>query len=305
MIGKANSSFIICTKDRYDDIVECIKSILGQTILPMELIIVDGGKTKKIESIVRNLLNKQKIDFTYVHSKPGLTYQRNLGMRKAKGNTIFFFDDDVILDGDYHQEVLNVYRSDKNKKIGGVGGVIKNFHRFSKIAKTYRRLFLLPTGEGNGEMLPSGFPNFTTKPKNIKEVRVLSGCSMSYRKDVLKEFKFDESLGGYASGEDADFSYRVSHKYKLVVTPFAKLEHKVSGVSRITTAKLEEMRIVNSHYFFKKNIPQTNKNRIYFLWSRIGLIIRSIGQTIRYTDFDWIMGVLNEMFQTLWDSKRN
>jgi len=305
MIGKANSSFIIITKDRYDDIVECIKSILGQTILPIELIIVDASKTKKIRSVIRNLLNKQNINFVYIYSKPGTGYQRNLGIRKAKGDIIFFFDDDVILDENYHQEVLNVYRSDRNKKIGGVGGVIKNFHRFSKTAKTYRKLFFLPTGEGNDDMLPSGSPNFTTKPKNIKEVRVLSGCNMSYRKDVLKDFKFDESLGGYALGEDADLSYRVSHKYKLVVTPFAKLEHKVSGISRITTTEFEEKHIVNSYYFFKKNIPQTNKNKIYFLWSRIGLIIHSIVQAIKYGDFGWIMGMLKGFWKTMKEKKAN
>lgn len=299
MTGKANSSFIIITKDRYDDIVECVKSILGQTILPTELIIVDASKTKKIGSVIRKLLNRVNINFVHIYSEPGTSYQRNLGIKEAKGDIVFFFDDDVILDEDYHQEVLNVYRSDRNKKIGGVGGAIKNFHRSSRIAKTYRRLFFFLTGEGNDDMLPSGFPNFTAKPKNIKEVRVLLGCNMSYRKDVLKDFKFDESLTGYALGEDVDLSYRVSHRYKLIVTPFAKLEHKVSGVSRITNAELEERYIVNSCYLFKKNIPQTNKNRIYFLWSRIGLIIHSIVQAIRCDDFDWIMGMLKGFCKTI------
>lgn len=299
MRGKANSSFVIITKDRHDDIVECIKSILGQTILPMELIIVDASKTKKIRSVIRKLLNGQNIDFVYIYSEPGTSYQRNLGIKEVKGDMVFFFDDDVTLDRDYHQEILNVYRRDKNKNIGGVGGVIKNFHRFSGIAKTYRRLFFLPIGEGNDEVFPSGFPNFTTKPKNIKEVRVLDGCNMSYRKDVLKDFKFDESLRGYALGEDADLSYRVSHRYKLIVTPFAKVEHKVSGVSRITTAELEEKHIVNSHYLFKKNVPQTNGNKIYFSWSRIGLIIHSIVQAVRYGDSGWIIGMLKGFWKTI------
>jgi len=299
MDARANSSFIIITKDRPEDIVECIKSILGQTILPRELIVVDASKTKKIRSVIRDLLNGQDINFAYIYSEPGTSYQRNLGIREAKGDMVFFFDDDVILDEDYHQEVLNVYRSDRNKNIGGVAGMIKNPYRFGITAIAFRKLFFLPTTEGNDEMYPSGLPNFTTKAKNIKEVKVFVGCNMSYRKGVLKDFKFDESLHGYALGEDADLSYRISHRYKLIATPFAKLEHKVSGVSRITNAELEERYIVNSHYLFKKNIPQTNKNRIYFLWSRIGLIMHSIVQAIRYDDFGWIMGMLKGFWKTI------
>jgi hypothetical protein len=79
-----------------------------------------------------------------------------------------------------------------------------------------------------GKVLPSGFvTDFGTKGvplEKVQEVDFFHGYAMSFRRNIFQEFSFDEKkYQRYGLGEDQDFSYRVSKKYKLVVTPRAKL----------------------------------------------------------------------------------
>jgi len=82
-------------------------------------VIVDASDTEELnEAIKRQFSGSVKI--IYIHSKPGLTHQRNVGVEASYGDIIFFLDDDVILDKDFVKEIINVFENDKEKEIGGV-----------------------------------------------------------------------------------------------------------------------------------------------------------------------------------------
>jgi cellulose synthase/poly-beta-1,6-N-acetylglucosamine synthase-like glycosyltransferase len=85
--------------------------------------------------------------FKYIHTKPALTYQRNVGVRNSSGDIIFFLDDDIVLDKDFIKEIVKVFEKDCEKKVGGVMGNMVNIRR-PRIIKTLlsyliRRIFLL------------------------------------------------------------------------------------------------------------------------------------------------------------------
>lgn len=86
-------SVVITTKDRKNFLLRAVKSVLENTLQPIDIIIVnDGGERVESEdfcydgSIIIDVVNNQ-------YSKGG-NVARNQGVRKAKGDIIFFLDDD-------------------------------------------------------------------------------------------------------------------------------------------------------------------------------------------------------------------
>lgn len=78
------SSVIICTRNRPDDLRVCLDSIATQTMMPWEWLIVDSSDIPLSEQrvfteyfLVDVFPNKELI---YIHNKPGLIHQRNVGI---------------------------------------------------------------------------------------------------------------------------------------------------------------------------------------------------------------------------------
>lgn len=286
-----DSSFIICTKDRHKDIVKCISSILRQTVLPKELIVIDAGCAQDLKEIIADLLQGSKIEFIYSSTRPNTPYQRNVGIELASGNIIFFFDDDVLLDEDYHEKIMEVYSMDKDDEVGGVTGIIKNPFQNPLLGKIFRRIFCL---EGWDDRFPKS-PSFRIDNNILTPICSLMGCQMSFRKKILQRYKFDVNMGkisGYAFLEDNELAYRVAQEYVLLKTVLAKVHHSVSPIARDTVCKLEEIFVVNFHYIFMKDVPKNIINCMVFLWQEIGIMLHAIAQTIRKGDIGWITGVL-------------
>ena len=95
-------SIIIATKDRLDHLRNCAASILKQTVLPDEVIIVDGSTQSDLRVSVEQLFaNASHTTLKYFKTNPWLTAQNNLGARESRGELLTFLDDDTVLDERY------------------------------------------------------------------------------------------------------------------------------------------------------------------------------------------------------------
>ena len=300
MKEKLKISVIIPTKDRVDEIRRCIKSILNQTILPDEIIVVDSSEKKVLDSLIRETFPHAACKIRYFYYKGSNNMARNMGVRRSTGDILFFFDDDVILNKDYIKEVVKLFEEDKESNIAGVMGKITNIRRdMPAVSAAFRRVFFLGYF-GDGEFTPSGIATSVQHMNKITKTSFLSGCGMAYRRKVFREFAFDENLGrhsGYCYRDDVDFSYRVSRKYSLIYTPFAKLEHRKSEKSRIDQTLATRQQIFNFYYLFKKNMPKHLINLIAFCLSVLGILLLSIVQkNIRGT-----VGILRGMLDIVFN----
>ena len=112
------------------------------------------------------------------------------------------------------------------------------------------------------------------------EVELLSGCNMSYRREVLEALRFDERLDGYALGEDLQFSYRVSRRWKLVLTPHACLDHRHAGAGRPLGDDYRAMAVFNRYLFFRDHLARGPVDWLAYVWSSVGdmlLLLREPG----------------------------
>ncbi|MBK7455284.1 MAG: glycosyltransferase family 2 protein [Anaerolineales bacterium] len=82
-------SVIICTRNRFEDFKKALSSIAKQTRPADEFIVVDSSDEQKIE----DYLNSINIPFStrYFHTQPGLTLQRNYGIRESVSDLLYFF----------------------------------------------------------------------------------------------------------------------------------------------------------------------------------------------------------------------
>lgn len=184
------------------------------------------------------------------------------------------FDDDVVLDRDYVKEVVKVFESDKNGKIGGVMGDFITTKRDTRSWRAILKRLFFQSYFGDGRTKPSGFTTWVHGENKVMRTEFLSGCMSAYRRKVLDEFRFDENLGvlgGYCYAEDVDFSYRVSRKYVLMYTPFAKLEHRPP--TKIFSPEKKRQYVFNCFYLFKKNMPKHLSNILAFVISVYGILL--------------------------------
>ena len=90
------TSVIIPTYNRPEDLKNCIRSILNQSVKPDEVIVIDDGNLPEFPLLkeckdtgIHCIFHKKNI--------PGLTASRNAGVKLSTGDIIFFLDDDVEL----------------------------------------------------------------------------------------------------------------------------------------------------------------------------------------------------------------
>lgn len=89
------------TEEEY--LKEAIESVLNQTLLDLELIIVDDGSTNNAKEVIFNYKD-ERIKYSYQSNK-GLGGARNTGLNIAKGEYIIFLDSDDWIDKNTCKEV--------------------------------------------------------------------------------------------------------------------------------------------------------------------------------------------------------
>ncbi len=277
-------SILISTKNRFQDLKECVVSLLAQSIKPDEVIMVDASDTNTSREMVETLLKDTGISLAYhrqdvIDGKIRKTMAWNRTLKMALGDIVVFLDDDVVLEKDYLSQLLKAYRENTLPGVVGVMGHTKNPHdekqkspMLSSLKKALYKCFLLYRDDGGGRMQPSGFPAYSSAKDAIIPVEIMPTCNMSVKKEVFEEFTFDEWFHGYSYQEDDDFTYRVSRKYQFLYTPFAELTHKTSPAARDNAEQVVAMKALNHFYFFRKNMPMTPKYCLAFLWAEIGIL---------------------------------
>ena len=271
-------SVIICTKDRPAELARCLDSLASQVTQPAEVVIVDASSVAA-EEVVDDFRSKVEPDCNVIllRASPGLTRQRNIGVEASSGAIVLFLDDDTVLDATYVKEIAAVYEQDPESKIGGAGGAVISGPASggSWLSRGFRRVFFLEN-IGLGRVKRSGHAELVFSPRKLLRVEFLSGCNMSYRREVFGRFQFDERLAGYALGEDLHFSYAVSRHWQLVLTPDARLQHREAGSGRPGTKDKAEMAVLHHLLFFREQVVTGPLDWLCYFWSLVGGLLLTL-----------------------------
>jgi N-acetylglucosaminyldiphosphoundecaprenol N-acetyl-beta-D-mannosaminyltransferase len=97
-------SVVIPVRNRWPELIECLRSIENQTYNPTEVVVVDDGS---IDPVVEKLGNRNTpLKMHFVRQNPmGIAVARNTGIRACIGDLILFIDSDCMIKRDFLQEV--------------------------------------------------------------------------------------------------------------------------------------------------------------------------------------------------------
>lgn len=114
-------SVIVPVLNRENLILRCLDSVLGQTVKPFEIIVVDNGSSDSTVSSVKSWISKNEqlgISMRLL-SQPirGACHARRLGMEQARGEYLSFFDSDDVMRENLIEETSQVIEKNRQADI--------------------------------------------------------------------------------------------------------------------------------------------------------------------------------------------
>ena len=257
---RPNISIVTPTYRRPREVRELLENISRQSILPAELILVDGASSD--DTATEIVVNEIKDDFpfnvTYIRHSGGTAIQRNVGIEAAKGTFIALIDDDVRLEPDFLKTVIDVFQEDLKHNIGGVVGYRANRHfrlDESDRWRWYKRLRLLTSYEPGRYDYNCGYPiNNDMQPPftGTRTVDFMTTACAVWRREVFESgLRFDPFFRDYGVLEDAHFSLKAGRKWSLVQSGDALCEEMRSPNGRVSRRSIGYKSVVNYYYVFR------------------------------------------------------
>jgi glycosyltransferase involved in cell wall biosynthesis len=238
-------SIVICTHNRSADVVECLDALFSTTPSSnVEVVVVDSGSNEEHSRRVER----------YLHSKPSVRYARldvagtslarNAGLRLARGEWVWWLDDDAIPTADWPEKLTEVI-SQADAKTAIIGGrVVPKFEPGADVARlTERWRLLLSCIEHN-------------EPGYVSDGRNIACANMLMKKDVALQLGgFSERLGRspaqMVTGEESLLiEVMQEHGFKCAYAPTLSVLHKVSS-QRLTLDWVRERAYWEGHVRFR------------------------------------------------------
>lgn len=262
-------SVVIPTKNRAQDLRNALDSILLQTRLPDEIVIVD-------QSSSRQDLNTSPVPLVYVYNPglSGLCAARNVGAKAVSGEIVLYLDDDVILEPEFIQELLALYTSN----VTGVSGIITNYTPPPFSRNLWDTVFMR---RGFHDDRQPVYYN-ANKLGDLRPVRVrqFGGGLMSFRRETVLATGFDEILTGACPGEDIEFCAALPGDPLLLIAPKARLVHLQTPTARAQRHWLS-LHAQVMYYMRGRHWHRGLADSLAFAWLNIGYVLVASAASLR------------------------
>lgn len=216
---KIKASVVIATRDRAGSLAATLDSVIAQKINPKhkyEIIVIDSSSAENTKSLISDFQKKYpQIEIGYFRQeKAGPGKARNLGIKEAKGEIIFFTDDDCIVPSDWIKTLLDGYKRYPDVVgVGGWSGPENNQEKrnyLERYVDYFEEKIMRPKIAGREIKTNVFLANFAGNTTN-----------MSYKKYVLEDAGgFDENLK-FAGWADWELKKNIQNRgYHLLCLPY-------------------------------------------------------------------------------------
>ncbi|MBS1565209.1 MAG: glycosyltransferase family 2 protein, partial [Bacteroidetes bacterium] len=248
-------SAIIPTYKRETALVKTLGSLVVQSALPAEIIIIDAGDYKTTEALLPAFPPAVKV-IVLPAEKKGAAAQRETGLLQAACPYILFMDDDIEF---YPHCFRNLWAQLQAKKAGGVNALVIN-QQFAEPGKITRMVYKL-LGGGKlssfaGKCFGPAINLLTNKDSGSEDaipVDWLNTTCTLYPRNVLPCPLFPAIFDGYSFMEDVAMSMEIGKAHSLYTIKSAVIFHDSQpGNDKSNLARMSEMELVNRHYIMRK-----------------------------------------------------
>jgi GT2 family glycosyltransferase len=200
-------TFIVVTHARPEWLPGALESIRRQTIDSREILVVVNGPDQATEQVLR--AHRGEIRTTTLDRNRGVGAGRNAGITLARGEILFFLDDDAEFP-DPNTVALMLAHFERDPDLGIVGFLVIN----------------AATGAVESRCIPFRHKRLPTGPTPAS---YFAGGACATRRRVFDRVGlFDEML--FYGGEELDLSYRLLEAgFRILFDPSVAVSHYAAG----------------------------------------------------------------------------
>jgi glycosyltransferase involved in cell wall biosynthesis len=277
----------IPTYNRAEDLARCLGSLLVQSLLPTEVLVIDDATLDEAYLAEwRAIFAKNGVAFSYYRKdhateRRGLAESKNRALQLVTTPIFFVLDDDVVLERDYCERIMAVWEGrDCFAALAmtvGVGGVIKNRRTRTAFERAFHRFFGL-SSKLAWDINDVGYQVWDEDVIERSVGYYAHGGVCSYDLAKARELGFTAFSGGRTGLEDVDFCARAKLRgWHFIIEPKAQLYHYPKPVGRegeyLSGRKESENRL---KIFTTLNPRPTIGRRVWFAWASAGWILRQL-----------------------------
>jgi len=277
-MNRLDYAIVIATRNRPAALRLSIPRMLRQSRPPAQLIVVDASDDHEASAAAaRDAAAGHEVELVVRRAEPSASAQRNLGVGLVDCPLVFFPDDDSIWFPGVAAAKLEVYERDVEGRVAAVCGAesphppedwelpaeggyeMRRSHRLQQRvawarARLEKRWFPDPAhllGQGH-------WPDAAELPDWFEELEVvlvewMTGFRMSFRTEVIREVRFDETLSRYSLFEDMDASLGAWRRGWVVGANRARIFHYRSPERRGDHELMGAIQVLNKAYVVAKN----------------------------------------------------
>jgi GT2 family glycosyltransferase len=244
--SKPKVSILIPTRDNYEMLKRCIKSIEKNTNYSnKEIIIIDNDS---IHPQVKKYYHSLSHKIIYYKGNFNFSKMNNLAAEQSSGDLLLFLNDDTkVLESNWLDELVSVCIQND---VGAVGPKLI----FSDDTIQHAGMVFLNTGAGfhPGMRLKKRTDAYHNIVNVMRDYSAVTGACLLVKKDVFdKVGKFDEQFDVYYG--DSDLCLKIIDAgFRIIYTPFTEILHEGSNTIHYWHAGATFFDVENHQLFIKK-----------------------------------------------------
>jgi len=237
-------SVLIGSRDRPSSLIHCLSSIITQTYVNIEIIVLDDNSEEIFYGKIKQEFDDPRIRCIRSNSTLGVAAGRNRLAKEAKGDYLIVLDDDARFRyKDSIEKVVNLF----------------NIH--DDVGLLAFKIVDIIDNEERGMRIPFPRNAIRKNPEILNESQLVSyylGGGHSMKKEVFDICGlYPDNL--FFGGEELDLSYRIlENGYKLFYVPDIVVDHfpdYTEVLSRATSSKYLYFTIRNKIWINYKYLP--------------------------------------------------
>ncbi|HQL74046.1 MAG: Mannosylfructose-phosphate synthase [Planctomycetes bacterium ADurb.Bin126] len=219
-------SVILVTHDRPASLSRAVRSVLAQSRPAAQVVIVNDGDHEVSPDLLDEIERSPSALRTVHQDRPCLPAARNAGLAAAEADVLLLLDDDHELPRDYLARLAGLYEADPEGAVDAISGLVVEPGR----ARPSRLWRTMMRAAGHLRWRPRrcvarSRPLPEALQGRLVATRYLTGGATSMRRAMARSIGYDEGLGGYALGEDREFSYRATRRFAIYQAPGLLMVH--------------------------------------------------------------------------------